>query len=230
MAEIQNPQLACKYQLEIPKGDPSHNVSQAIEASVIRLNDLRESDRDHDDKIHTLESKRLDDLRAAESRRIDEQADMRAEHAKEINKKEINRLDSIRQVDMTNANTKAESLALAIQTLNSTGVANADNLRNALTATATAMAKTTSELATTIATQQSIRDENTNKRITALEQSSYVGQGKEKVTDPLLAGYMADIKDLLGKKSEGLGMKELWGYIAGAIGLLILLLKAFNVI
>lgn len=186
-----------KEELKEPMIDPTFNVTTLI----------------------TLHSKRQDDLRIANERLGEEQikflniiANIREEHARELRETETGRLDSIRQVDMANANNKAESLALAIQTLNSTAITNADNLRNSLNTTAATMQKTTADLATTIATQQSIRDENVNKRITTLEQSSYVGQGKEKISDPLLASYMSDIKELIlkGAESKGGGIAINW--------------------
>jgi len=168
-----------------------------------------------------LYSKRQDDLRAAHEKYGDEQtrhlkevADIRDAHSKEI-----------RAGDAVNAKSSAESLALAIQTLNSTTLTNANNIRNALDTTAATMSKDRNDLAQKIADDQRVRDDNYNKRITLLEQSSYVTVGKEKVSDPITAGYMSDIKDLLGKKSEGLGMKNLWGLIVGGIILLIAIIK-----
>lgn len=164
-----------------------------------------------------LYSKRQDDLREAhekfgneQTRHLKEVADIRDAHAKEI-----------RAGDAVNAKSSAEALALAIQTLNSTTITNANNIRNALDTTAATMSKDRNDLAQKIADDQRVRDDNYNKRITLLEQSSYVTVGKEKVSDPITAGYMSDIKDLLGKKSEGIGMKTLWGLIGGGIILLI---------
>lgn len=168
-----------------------------------------------------LYSKRQDDLREAHKRLGDEQI----KHLKEV--ADIRELHSreIRTIEMENSKSSAESSALAIQTLNGVTITNADNLRNALNTTATTMSKDRNDLAQKIADEQRIRDENYNKRITLLEQSSYVTVGKEKVSDPITAGYMADIKELLSKNAghtgEGVGMKTLWGLIAGGIILLI---------
>lgn len=201
--------------------DPTPNVLKLVKEAVKRLNDLSDA---HSKSNHDLRKsdERLRDFRF---KSIKDREKLIESHSKELRETETGRLDSIRQVDQVNATNTAASLALAIQTLSSTAITNADNLRSSLNTTATTMQKTTADLAATIATQQSIRDENINKRITSLEQSSYVGQGKDKVTDPLLAGYMSDIKDLLGKRSEGIGAKNLWGLIVGGIILLIAIIK-----
>lgn len=174
-------------------------------------NDLKEIMIDPTFNVSTLialHSKRQDDLRIAheklgedQARHLKEIADLRELHSKEI-----------RMVDMANAKSSADALALALSTLSATTTTNADNIRNALNATASTVAKDRNDLAQDIAKQQSIRDENYNKRITTLEQSSYVGQGKDKVSDPLLAGYMGDIKELLlkGAETKGGGLAIQW--------------------
>lgn len=210
-----------EFNPEMLREDPSFNARQVTKDAVKRINDLSIQ---HNKLNHDLRKtdERLHNFRF---KVIKEREKLIESHNKELRKTEKGRLDSIRQVDQTNATNTAVSLAASLKTFGDTASTNAENLRNQLNSTATNMQKTTADLAVTLATQQALRDENNNKRFTALEQSAYVTVGKEKVSDPIMSGYMSDIKDLLGKKSEGIGAKNLWGLIVGGIILLIAIIK-----
>jgi hypothetical protein len=177
--------------------DPSYNVSTRFNLDAKRQDDLRVS------------HEKLDEERISHLREI---ADIRELHAKEI-----------RDVDMVNAKSSADAIALAIQTLNGVTITNAENLRNSLNSTATTMAKTTTDLAQKIADDQRVRDENINKRIIVLEQSSYVGMGKDKVTDPMMDKLLGKLDSLVESRAEnkgkGLGYGAVLTIALGALAL-----------
>jgi len=156
--------------------------------------------------LTAAEAKRQDDLRAAETRLTDaklahvkEISELRAKHQHQLDEAESKRLDSIRQVD------REEVIKTALAVVNT-----AETLRG----------------------QVSNSNADVNKRLSALELASSEGKGKQTVADPMLVELVAEVKALrtvgatAGGKSEG--AKNLWGYIVGGIGLLILILKALG--
>jgi hypothetical protein len=164
---------------------------------------------------------REDDLRAAEGRRIDTEithlnfvAELRATHSKEMRESEARRLDAIRQVDVAARSTEAERATSAIEALAKTTAANAETLRSLVTTTATALAAQNAE-----SNKQQL------DRISALERSSYMGAGKEAVADPIMAKLILTMEALVAAQSSGAGksegVKALWGFMVGAIGLLL---------
>lgn len=113
------------------------------------------------------ESKRQDDLRHAEGRRVDqylghvkEMVILRAEFSKEMRELEARRVDANRQVDVLAAKSEAAGVLTAVQTL----------------------AVTTEGLRTAV-----------NERIAALEKSSYTGAGKGAGEDATKAAARATI-------------------------------------
>lgn len=226
-----------EFSPEMIEADPSFNARQVVNAAIKRIDDLS---KQHDKSNHDLRKadERLRNFRFKEirdrERLIDKHnRELRASD-KEIRVGEKERLHSVREVDQTNAANTAISLADSLKTFSATANTNAENIRTQLNSTAATMQKNTSDLATTLATQQAARDEANNKRFTTLEQTSYVTVGKEKVSDPIMAGYMSDIKDLLLKGAshtgEGTGMKNLWGLIISGVGLLITIITLFTML
>src|ERR1035437_6430722 len=91
----------------VPVTDPSVNVGALVKASV----------------------RRLDDLRKAESHRINREAKLRADHAKELALAESKRIDAVRQVDVVNGEKAATALASQVSALAGTTATLADTLR-----------------------------------------------------------------------------------------------------
>ncbi len=196
-----------------PVIDPTENVLTLVEAAVSRLDDLRAS-----------ESRRIDDLREAKEKFHDSEvehlrtmATLRAEHARDINEKESRRLDAIRQVDVLAVSTAADRAAAAISALAATTAANAENLRNALTTTATTIAKQTADTVTAI-----------TERLAALEKSSYEGKGRQGLSDPMLSELVSEMKSLRESRASGSGKSEgigaSWGFVVAAAVLVVALL------
>lgn len=201
-------QPVCEFSPDMIKEDPSFNARQVTKDAVKRINDLSIQ---HDKSNHDLRKadERLRNFRFKEIREREKLIDRHNKELRasdrEIRVSEKERLHSIREVDQTNANNTAISLAASLKTFGDTASTNAENLRNQLNSTATNMQKTTADLAVTLATQQTLRDENNNKRFTVLEQSTYMNVGKDKVTDPMMEKYMTTMDAIVTKLAESRG-------------------------
>ena len=176
--------------------DPTKNVLQLVAAAVTRLDDLRVADARRLEEIATLRSSMERQLMEAELKRID-----------------ANRASDISALAMANERAMNQASVLASQ-LSSI----ADNLRNLIL---DSNAKTTAameEIANRLST-----------RVTMLEKSQYEGQGREAVTDPRVEQLFEDVKGLRATRAtdfgKGRGMSQLWGYILGAIGLIATILS-----
>jgi hypothetical protein len=166
-----------------PVADPTANVLALVDAA----------------------ERRLDDLRIAESRRVDEKLAMVISHAKELREAEAKRIDAIRAVDVNAVSVDRERSAAAATVLATQVATSAETLR-ALVAT-TALAQ---------ATQSDSKFTQVTDRISSLEKSAYEGAGKGQVTDPQVAEMMRAIKALTG--SKGAGMNAMFGWVLAAIG------------
>lgn len=193
--------------------DPTANVLSHVAAAVTRLDDLRvayskllESELRRTDREAILHEQ-IASLRATHSKELRE---IESRNARERQELESKRLDAIRQVDVNAVNTAANQALAAIQTLAATAARDAENLRTSLNSTAQTIAK---QLADTV--------EGITKRIAALEMSSYRGEGKSAVGDPMMVELVQEIKGLRRLQSEGsgrwAGAQILWGLLLGLI-------------
>jgi hypothetical protein len=98
-----------------PVLDPTKNVLDLVEAAVIRLNDLREADKEH--------RKEMDELRTS--------------FAREIREAETARIDAIRAVDVGAVQRAAEVQADVATALANQVALSAETLRNTVSETAT---------------------------------------------------------------------------------------------
>jgi hypothetical protein len=166
-----------------PVIDPTKNVLDLTNAANKRQDDLREMYN----RFMGAEIARLEER----TKRVEQISDLRAEHAREVNmihqshdreihKMEQDKLAAFRASDemarITEANRSLAAIQVVERTLNST--------------------------ATALASQNAENNVEVNRRLAALEKSSYEGAGK------------------------GTGAKNLWVIIAGALGLLITLFMA----
>lgn len=187
--------------------DPTENVKALSEALSQRQDDLREANN------HYI---------TARLEGIERVASLRAEHSKEVRTLEADRLEKIRQVDVSNTAIAAGQQLAAIQALAATTTANADALRAAVATTATTIQNQTDRVVAGI-----------TDRISALEKSSYTGQGKSAVDDPAmqrlteLVTRMAASQNTGAGKSEGIGAS--WGVLIGAVGLIAALIAVGTV-
>lgn len=204
------PQVAPSAGADLPVYDPSANVLALVEAAVTRLNDLR-----------VAETRRLDDLRELEVRHDREMQAMLLDFQDKLRDAEAKRIDAIRAVDVNavavasgRATDQAAVLATQVQV-------SADALR-ALVATT----------ASTMATAQAAASAEFAKRLAELERSKYEIGGRSSAVDPQMADLLMAVKALSQAQSVGvgrsLGGNQMWGYVVGAIGLLLTMAMLFD--
>jgi hypothetical protein len=99
--------------------------------------------------------RRLDDLREAEARRITEQMELRACHSKELREAEAKRIDAIRAVDVAAVKTASDKADRQAEVLAGQVASSAEALRLLVAST----------------------NEDTSKRITAIEKAQYEQTG-----------------------------------------------------
>jgi hypothetical protein len=186
--------------------DPTQNVISLVAAEKERADDLRRA------------YKEITDVKITHQKEL---GDLRAQHQSDLRKAESERLDAIRQVDREDVTKTAAQAMRAIETLAATTNTTAETLRSQVAATASAAA---------VSLANSMGE--VNKRLSALELAGSEGKGKQTVADPMLVELVAEVKslrtagDATGGRTEG--AKNLWGYIVGGIGLLVLILKALG--
>jgi hypothetical protein len=185
-----------------PVIDPTENVLQLVESAIKRLDD-----------IAYLRAEYTEKLIAAEAKRIDTAASLRAEYTEKLSAAESRRIDAIRSVDVGAVAIASERAAQQATVLATQVAASAETLR-ALVATT----------ATTVASQLASVSGSLTERIAVLEQSSYVGLGKQAVSDPMLSELVAEMKKLREARDMGtgrsVGSAAMWGYLVAAIGVL----------
>lgn len=118
---------------------------------------------------------RIDALREAESRRLDELAELRAEYTEKLAIAESKRIDAIRAVDVNAVAVAAERAAAQAQVLANQVAASADTLRALVAATAATIAQQLAALTTQL-----------TDRISALEKSQYTTGGISGATTPVI--------------------------------------------
>ena len=185
--------------------DPTANVMALVSAESRRQDDLR-----------LAESRRLDELRVHESTRLLELVNLHANFAERLGMAEAKRIDAIRAVDV-NAVAVASQRASDQATVLATQVAqSAEALRNLVATTAATVAASQQQLATTLTT-----------RLTTLEQGSYQQQGRSTRDDPALAQLITEMQSIRAAQQstggERRGGQQMWGYLVGAMGLLLAL-------
>jgi len=202
--------------------DPTENVMALVKAAVKAQRDLRKSDNKYYDAVmgnlkdtallrSVAESKRLDDLRGAESRRIDEQQKLVADFHEKLALAEAKRIDAIRAVDVAAVAVASERAGQQASVLANQVAASADALRALVATTADTMAKAQNALTAQF-----------TERIATLEKSSYTGQGRSAYTDPAMAELMTEMRNMVKAqsanqgKSEGIG--STWAAILAVAG------------
>jgi hypothetical protein len=169
-----------------PSYDPTANVVALVEAAM----------------------KRQDDLRFAESRRVDEQLKLRTDHAselaeiratsgRELRLAESSRIDANRATDLLNVSIANDKAGAQAAVLASQVVQTADTLR-ALVAT---------------------NNQATEQRLITLERASIEGKAKGEIIDPQIAVLIKKVDAIAGTKSEG--VKLSWSVLMAVITILI---------
>jgi len=111
-----------------PLIDPTRNVMDLVLIHTKRLDDLRSAEARRMDDILRLR----DTIRAAELERVTSEMALRTLHANEMAAKEKERLDAIREIDGNNLTAAVERAAVQAQQLAKAVELQADNRRLAL--------------------------------------------------------------------------------------------------
>lgn len=181
--------------------DPTYNVMQLVLAAV----------------------KRLDDLREADNRRIDETLHLRSEFYERLDTAESRRIDAIRAVDVNAVAVASERQAAAATVLANQVAQSADALRTLVSTTAAAIAEQQRQQMTAV-----------TDRLTVVERSQYEGRGKELVGDPMMAEFIREMKTLRESQNvsrgKGEGFSASWAILIAAAGFLLTLLTIGSIL
>lgn len=170
------------------KPDPTGNVLQLVDAA----------------------NRRQDDLREAESRRVNEQMALRAEYDEKLRDAEAKRIDAIRAVDVNAVGVASERAAQQATVLANQVAASAETLRALVATTASANAQQLAQITTQF-----------TDRLALLEKAQYEGTGKQSVADPQMAGLLLEIKALRESGFQASGMKVMVGWLVAGVFLII---------
>ena len=162
--------------------DPTQNVLNLVEAAILRQDNLREY------------AEKLADAKADFTNKI---AELRAIHQRELDVAEAQRLDAIRQVDREDVTKTAVQALTAIQALAATTTTTAETLRTQVATTAQAAQNQLATITNEI-----------NKRLSALEQTSFEGKGKQQLADPQMLELLAEMRSLRAASSVVAGGQE----------------------
>lgn len=195
-----------------PVIDPTQNVLDLVDAAVTRLDDLR-----------VAENRRIDEVLAAGMRRTDDMAELRAHYEGLLSAAEAKRIDAIRAVDVNAVAVASERASAAASVLASQVVASADALRALVASTAATMAQQQAQLTTQF-----------NERIAQLEKASYEGKGRSAYADPMFSELITEVKKLGATQSQTTGKSEgvsvAWVALLGGVSLISTLVALFSIL
>ena len=167
------------------------------------------------------EVKRLDALRMAEVRRIDEQLITHAMYEDKLAAAEQKRLDAIRSVDVAAVSAASDRAAVQATVLAKNVTESAETLRQLVATTAANVAEQLKTISTQLA-----------DRLLIVEKAQYELRGKTSVEDPQksqLNNELKAMKDILinhvaESAGTGTGRKEMYGWIVSGVMLIIVIL------
>jgi uncharacterized protein YqiB (DUF1249 family) len=151
------------------------------------------------------ETKRSDDLRTAESRRVDEIMSIHAMYAEKLSVAEAKRIDAIRTVDVNAVSIASDRAAQQAVVLATQVTQSAETLR-ALVAT------TAGQVASNLSTMS----EQLSNRISALEKSQYEKTGLGGVPSKIL-DRIDMLENTLSETKGRTGMSDKWQTAVGGI-------------
>lgn len=181
------------------EGDPTKNVLDLSNAANRRQDDLR----DLNNLIIQSELRRLDDLRKAETTRINEVIALRSQYDRLLAEAEAKRIDAIRAVDVA-----------------AVGIAN-----ERATGQAVVLAKQVTESADTLRTQQAQAINSLTDRLQKVEQSQSEARGRQALADPAMEQLVAKMSSLITTQATSAGkttgLEGSWSVIIGVLGMAI---------
>ena len=166
-------------------------------------------------------TRRTDDLRLAEAKRIDDILHLRTEYADKLSIAESKRIDALRAVDVSAVSVANERATAQASVLANQVVASADALRTLVSQTATVMAQQTQNLTTQL-----------TDRLASLEKAQYENKGKSGLVDPMLSEMVGELKTLREARATSSGtvsgISSSWAILLAVVGLAALLLGLYN--
>jgi hypothetical protein len=193
--------------------EPLSEIKQAVDKLSAQIHSISSSKPLVDPTANVLslvsaETKRADDLRMAESRRIDDVMKLRAEYSEKLSNAEAKRIDAIRAVDVGAVAIASDRASQQAAVLANQVVQSAETLR-ALVATTAGQ----------VATNQQTTANQLNERISALERSQYEKTGLAGVPQQLL-DRIDQMETILSETRGRTGvddkMKAIIGVIVGS--------------
>jgi len=172
-----------------PVVDPTENVRELFEAGATRQDDLRLAERRlQEEKILRVET---------EMRMLRHEVKLRASHQQDLDALEAKRLDAVRSQDQLAAKTEADRQGNAVTALAASAATTAETLRSAVNTSAQ-----------NLATQLTNTVNAITERIAALEKSSYTGQGKQAVADPMMEQLVNEMRNLTAQRAADAGAQS----------------------
>jgi hypothetical protein len=189
--------------------DPTRNVLDLVETAVNRVDDLRDA-----------ETKRIDEKFKDNKEHITEIMNLRADYEEKLREAEKGRLDSIRIVDINAVNTASSKAADQALVLAKQVTESAETLRKLVADTALSTANTLTQIITPI-----------TDRLSLLEKAQYTVAGKEGVTDPIFNKLIEKIDSLFTAQNKSAGksqgLNSAWLYLIGGAGLVSTIITIF---
>jgi hypothetical protein len=182
--------------------DPTENVKALNEAANKRQDDLRAAE----EKLNELRSQHLQEIMT-----------LRTDYENQLRVAEAKRIDAIRLVDTTavavqneravaTATTLAKTVQDSAQVLSVQVTKSADDLRTLVATTAAESSRSLQQQFAAITT-----------RLSALEQGSAEGLGKQKYQDPALASLIEQVSKIAQKQTDSAGINAGRGDVIGWI-------------
>jgi hypothetical protein len=175
--------------------DPTANVIAMVKSAVKRIDDLQTSHNAND---------------RAEINHLNEKLTIHINYMKELSETESKRLDAIRGVDVGAVAIASERAAATASVLANQVTQSAETLRALVATTAASVATNLAQVSTQL-----------TDRLALLEKKQYENQGKSSVTDPQMEMLNKKMDSLIESRASstgsGIGRKEMYGWIVGAI-------------
>lgn len=201
--------------------DPTENVKALSEAANKRQDDLRalsmqllDTKLSAASEISKIRFEHAQETAAALAKKLNDEANLRADFSEKIALAEAKRIDAIRAVDV-NAVAVASQRASDQATVLATQVAqSAEALRTLVATTATTVQTAQQQLANTL-----------SARLTTLEQAGYQQAGQQKIQDPAFVALVGKVDTLLTSRSDLAGISagrgDVTGWLAAIVSLLL---------
>lgn len=169
-----------------PVIDPTKNVLDLVRSSMLRQDDLRES-----------ESRRLDEKIIMENAHTREIMAIRAGHEAELRDKEVNRLNAIRQVDVAAVAVASDRAASAARILETNVQVLAEANRSLVATTAAAQTEALGSIVKPIL-----------NRLEAIERTLSETAGRAGVTDPMMTQVLTETRGMREALAATAGIKQ----------------------